>query len=97
MIDLSAIPEELLIARGQLSTVNSRARTLRLDIRDRMHAITEHARTVVRLMDDSQVTPEENLEHMNASLSVALMAWDELKGLNEQIETLKPAAWPKGK
>ena len=97
MIDLATIPDDVLIARGKYSTLNSRARELRLKIRDQMHSMTDQARTVVRLLDSTDVDPDENLANMRALLNAADEAWKELAELATQLNELQPAAWPKGK
>ena len=93
MIDLTTIPDDVLIARGKYSTLNSRARTLRLKIRDLMQSMTDQARTVVRLLSDTDLDPEENLLNMRAMMGATDNAWTELAALSIQLNELQPLAW----
>ena len=97
MIDLSTIPDDVLIARGQYSTLNSRARELRHRVRDQMVSLTDQARTVTRLLDGSGPDATENLSNLTSLINAAREAHEELTVLVEQMDTIQPAAWPKGK
>ena len=99
MIDLSTIPDDVLIARGKYSTLSRQANQRRREIRDHMHSLTEQARTVVRLLelDAMPVSAQENLDNMTNLLVVSITSHQELEELLPVMAELKLQAYPKGK
>jgi len=97
IVNLEQIAHEVLLARGKLSTLNAEARDRRRKIRDAMHTCTEQARAVVRLLDDTDLDPRDNLDVMRLLIENSLRWTDDLVEMQPEIEALKLEAWPKEK
>ena len=97
IVNLEKIALPVLTARGKLSTLNVEARERRKKIRDAMQACTDQARNVVRVLEDTDLDPRENLDIMELLIANSQRWTDELVEMAPEMEKLKAEAWPKEK
>jgi hypothetical protein len=96
MIDLSTIPDDVLIARGMYSTVRTEHEDAKQRLAIKCGSLSSLASQILKRMQENDVAiPNELLWNADITLHDIQRLADEIVSLAIQRQELKPKAWPK--
>jgi hypothetical protein len=96
MIDLSTIPDDVMLARGQYSTVRAAHEDLKHKLSVKCGNLASLAAQILkRMQEDTEILPYDLLVNTDETVHDISKMIDEMLILAKQRKELKVKAWPK--